>query len=78
MYSYTAPFISPFPPETKKDANKSAKPRIGIPSLFLVDIFPFRHGSMGAKWLVATALITHRVYHIQDRADGKQKDEAAD
>lgn len=33
---------------------------------------------MGAKWLIATTLVTHRVYHVQQRANGKQKDETAD
>jgi hypothetical protein len=46
---------------------------------FLIDIFPLlRHGSMGAKWLVTTALVAHRMHQIQNRADGKQKDETAD
>jgi hypothetical protein len=33
---------------------------------------------MGTKWLIATALVAHRVYHVQQRANGKQKDETAD
>jgi hypothetical protein len=75
MYSYTAPFVyHHLHQKPKKMEMKICLP--GIP--LLIDIFSFRHGSMGAKWLVATALITHRVYHIQDRADGKQKDETAD
>jgi hypothetical protein len=33
---------------------------------------------MRTERLVATALIAHGVHHIQNRADGKQKDETAD
>ena len=33
---------------------------------------------MRTKRFIATALVTHRVYHIQNGANGKQKDKTAD
>lgn len=33
---------------------------------------------MRPKRLVTTAFVSHRVYQVQDRANGKKKDEAAD
>jgi hypothetical protein len=47
---------------------------------FLIDIlshgFSFRHGRVGAKRLVTTAFVAHRVYQVQHRANGKKKEEA--
>ena len=69
-------FLHSLPPMPKTKNKTSAKSQ--PISLVLINIFSLRHGFMGAKWLIATALVAHRVYHVQQRANGKQKDETAD